>query len=128
MIWTVPTALWLLALVPLVWVASKFSRTNFSKRQHLLQLVIRSLVLIALALALSRPVMEVGSSNLSVVYLVDTSYSISSQAVGEAADRISALNAGLSPDHSRIVAFARGAQVVENEAALRALVSVNTAT
>ncbi len=123
MIWTVPTALWLLALIPLVWVASQFSRTNFSKRQHLLQLVIRSLVLIALALALSRPVMEVGSSNLSVVYLVDTSYSISSQAVSDAADRITALNAGLNPDHSRIVAFARGAQVVENEAALRALVS-----
>lgn len=122
MIWTVPTALWLLALVPLVWVASRFSRTNFSKRQHLLQLVVRSLVLAALALALSRPVMEVGSSNLSVVYLVDTSYSVSSQAVAEAATRITALNAGLSPDHSRIVAFARGAQVVENEAALRQVV------
>lgn len=122
MIWTVPTALWLLALVPLVWVASKFSRTNFSTRQHLLQLVIRSLVLTALALALARPVMEVGSSNLSVVYLVDTSYSISSQAVADAATRITALNAGLSPDHSRIVAFARGARVVENEAALRQIV------
>jgi len=122
-IWTVPTALWLLTLVPLVWVASRFSRTNFSKRQHLLQLVVRSLVLAALALALSRPVMEVSSSNLSVVYLVDTSYSVSSQAVAEAAARITALNAGLSPDHSRIVAFARGAQVVENEAALRQVVA-----
>jgi len=124
-IWTVPTALWLLALVPLVWVASRFSRTNFSKRQHLLQLVVRSLVLAALAVALARPVMEVGSSNLSVVYLVDTSYSVSSQAVGDAATRITALNAGLSPDHSRIVAFARGAQVVENEAALRQLVNTD---
>lgn len=123
-IWTVPTALWLLALVPLVWVASRFSRTNFNKRQHLLQLVVRSLVLGALAIALSRPVMEVGSSNLSVVYLVDTSYSISTQAVNDAAARITALNAGLNPDHSRIVAFARGAQVVENEAALKALVTV----
>jgi hypothetical protein len=124
-IWTVPTALWLLALVPLVWVASRFSRTNFSKRQHLLQLVVRSLVLAALAVALARPVMEVGSSNLSVVYLVDTSYSVSSQAVGDAATRITALNAGLNPDHSRIVAFARGAQVVENEAALRQLVNTD---
>src|SRR5690606_20451810 len=118
-IWTVPSALWLLALVPLVWVASKFSRTNFSPRQHLLQQVVRALVLIALAVALARPVMEVGSSNLSVVYLVDTSYSVSSAAVAEAGSRITALNNDLRPDHSRIVAFARRAQVVESVEALQ---------
>jgi Ca-activated chloride channel family protein len=124
-IWTVPSALWLLALVPLVWVASKFSRTNFSPRQHLLQQIVRALVLVALALALARPVMELGSSRLSVVYLVDTSYSISSQAVDAAAARITELNADLRPDHSRIVAFAQGAQVVANEAALRGLVDAD---
>jgi len=124
-IWTVPSALWLLALVPLVWVASKFSRTNFSPRQHLLQQIVRALVLVALALALARPVMELGSSRLSVVYLVDTSYSISTQAVEAAATRIAELNADLRPDHSRIVAFAHGAQVVPNDAALRGLVDAD---
>ena len=88
MIWTVPAALWLLLLVPLVWVASRFSRTSFSPRQHLLQQVMRAVVLAALALALSRPVMEIGSSNLSVVYLVDASYSVSSAAVADAGARI----------------------------------------
>lgn len=125
MIWTVPSALWLLALVPLVWVASKFSRTNFSKRQHLLQQLVRALVLSALAVALARPVMEIGSSNLSVVYLVDTSFSVSSQAVADAAARITALNGALDPDHSRIVAFARSAQVVVDEAALRQVVEAD---
>ncbi len=127
MTWTMPSALWLLALVPLVWVASRFSRTNFNKRQHLVQQIVRSLVLTALALALARPILEVGSSNLSVVYLVDTSYSVSSQGVGEAATRIAALNEELRPNHSRIVAFAGSARVVESDAALRALVDAEAA-
>lgn len=127
MIWTVPSALWLLALVPLVWVASKFSRTNFSPRQHLLQQVVRALVLIALAVALARPVMQIGSSNLSVVYLVDASYSVSSAAVADAGARITALNDGLRPDHSRIVAFARSAQVVESVQALQQVVDADAA-
>ena len=126
-IWTTPSALWLLALVPLVWVASKFSRTNFSPRQHLLQQLVRALVLVALALALARPVMETGSSRLSVVYLVDTSYSVSSQAVADAATRIDELTAALRPDHSRIVAFAHGAQVVADASALRLLVEADVA-
>ncbi|MBM3751878.1 MAG: VWA domain-containing protein [Acidimicrobiia bacterium] len=127
MIWTVPSALWLLVLVPLVWVASRFSRTNFSPRQHLLQQVVRALVLIALAVALARPVMQVGSSNLSVVYLVDTSYSVSSAAVADAGARITARNDGLRPDHSRIVAFARSAQVVESVQALQQVVDADPA-
>ena len=46
-IWTSPAALWLLALVPLVWVAARYSRTNFNPRQHLLQTIVRTLVLAA---------------------------------------------------------------------------------
>jgi uncharacterized membrane protein/uncharacterized protein YegL len=123
--WTSPSALWLLALVPLVWVASRYSRTNFNPRQHLVQQGVRALVLVALTLALARPILEVGSSSLSVVYVVDVSYSVSSQAVDEAASRIDTLNTELSPDHARIVAFARDARVVENGAALRQLVAAD---
>ena len=121
-IWTAPSALWLLVLVPLVWVASRYSRTNFNPRQHRIQQAVRSLVLILLAVALARPVMQMGSSNLSVVYLVDASYSVSSQAVADAATRIGELNASLAPDHSRIVAFARRGRVLDDVAALQALV------
>lgn len=124
-IWTSPGALWLLLLVPLVWVAGRFSRTNFNPRQHTLQGIVRSAVLVALAVALARPVAEVGSSELSVVYLVDVSYSVSSRAVAEAGTRIGELNASLRPDHFRIVAFARHAQVVPDAAALTALVEAD---
>jgi uncharacterized membrane protein len=78
-----------------------------------------------LAVALARPVMEVGSSNLSVVYLVDTSYSVSSAAVAEAGARITALNTDLRPDHSRIVAFARQSLVVEGVDPLQQLVDAD---
>ncbi len=124
-IWAAPAALWLLALVPLVWLAGRVSRTNFSPRQHLVQTIVRTLVLVALAVALARPVMEIGSSRLSVVYVVDVSYSVSNRAVADAAARIAGLNSGLRPDHSRIVAFARTPRVVENDAALRQLVEAD---
>ncbi|HUR21116.1 MAG TPA: VWA domain-containing protein [Vicinamibacterales bacterium] len=128
MIWTSPAALWLLALVPLVWLSGRFSRTNFNRRQNALQVIVRSLVLTALAVALARPVIELGSSRVSVVYVVDVSYSVSSRSVTEAAAKIAELNASLNPDHSRIVAFGRHARVVPDGNALTQLVSAQGET
>jgi Ca-activated chloride channel homolog len=128
MIWTSPSALWLLALVPLVWLSGRFSRTNFNRRQNALQVIVRSAVLAALAIALARPVVEVGSSRVSVVYVVDVSYSVSSRSVTEAAAKIAELNNALRPDHSRIVAFGRHARVVADGNALAQLVAAQTDT
>ena len=119
--WTAPAALWLLLVVPLVWVARRWGRTNFNPRQQMLQAGVRSLLLAALALALARPVISMGSSRLSVVYLVDLSHSISSRSVAEAADRIDAFNAGARPAHSRILAFGADVIPVQSTAALRQL-------
>ena len=119
--WTAPGALWLLALIPLVWSALRFSRTNFNSRQRLLQAGLRSLLLAALALALARPVISTGSSRLSVVFLVDTSHSIATKSVNDAAARIDVITNELRPDHSSIVAFGADAAVVATTAELRAL-------
>src|SRR6185295_5309985 len=97
--WTAPGALWLLALVPLVWIALRFSRTNFNPRQRLLQAGVRSLLLAALALGLARPVISTGSSRMSVVFLVDTSHSIATKAITDAAGRIDAIVNEIHPDH-----------------------------
>lgn len=35
--WTTPEALWLLAVIPLVWMALRVARTNFNPRQRILQ-------------------------------------------------------------------------------------------
>ena len=119
--WTAPRALWLLALLPLVWVALRHNRTNFNRRQQILQASIRSLLLAVLALALARPVMSIGSSRLSVVYLVDVSHSVASKSIADAASRIDSLQKELAPDHSRIVAFGGTVQVMDTTATLREL-------
>ena len=118
---TAPSALWLLLVIPLIWAARRWGRTNFNSRQQVLQAVVRSALLAALALALTRPVISMGSSRLSVVYLVDLSHSISSKAIAETADKIDTLNNGVRPSHSRIVAFGADVIALENTAALRQL-------
>jgi Ca-activated chloride channel family protein len=123
--WTMPVALWLLAAVPLVWAGLLVSRTTFNTHQRRLQAAIRSLLLLALALALARPVLSTSSPRHSVVYLVDVSHSISSRAIEDAAAKIEQFNARLHPGHWRIVAFGANAAVVDGTAALRQLARID---
>jgi uncharacterized membrane protein len=124
--WTDPSALWLLLAVPLVWLAGRFTRTNFNGSQRRLQTTVRSLLLVLLALALARPVVSVGSSRQSIVYAVDVSHSISSRAIEDAAAKIDEFNRTLRPDHWRIVAFGTTAASLETTDALRQLAPVDS--
>jgi Ca-activated chloride channel family protein len=119
--WIAPAALWLLLAIPLVWVALFFSRTNFNRRQRLLQACIRSLLLAAIAAALARPVASGRSSRESVVYVVDVSRSVASSAITSAAQKIDDLNRALQPDHWRIVAFGTTARALDATDQLRQL-------
>ncbi|HEX5069572.1 MAG TPA: VWA domain-containing protein [Vicinamibacterales bacterium] len=123
--WTSTGALWLLLLVPAVWAALRFSRTNFGARQRWVQAAVRSLLLTALVLALARPVVSSGSNRLSIVYLVDVSHSIATKAITDAADRIDRLNAELRPDHARVLAFGANVVVLPDTQALRDLAAKN---
>jgi uncharacterized membrane protein/uncharacterized protein YegL len=123
--WTTPGALWLLAAVPLVWIALLVARTTFNVHQRRLQAAVRSLLLVALALALARPVLSTSSPRHSIVYLVDVSHSISSRAIEEAARKIDDLNGRLRPGQSRIVAFGANAAPVDDTAALRRLAQID---
>lgn len=124
---TAPGALWLLAIVPLLWVALRFARTNFNPRQRRLQAAMRSLLLVVLALALARPVVSLGSTRTSIVYLVDVSHSVSSPAIAEAADRIDQIESTLRPDHSQVMVFGLDAAPVANTAELRAVAQADPA-
>jgi Ca-activated chloride channel homolog len=124
LIWTSPAALWLLAALPLVWLAHLVARTNFNPRQRAVQTIVRSLLLAALAVAVARPVVSRNSSRQSVVYAVDVSHSVATHAVEAAARKIEELNTALAPAHSRIVAFGRTAVPVANTEALRNLAQV----
>jgi len=119
--WTAPAALWLLLAVPAVWLAWVVARTNFNRRQRILQASIRSLILASLAIALARPVIATGSSRQSIVYLVDASYSVSGRAIETAAEKIDGFEKALRPAQSRIVAFGANSAVLPDTAALRKL-------
>lgn len=118
---TTPSALWLLAAIPLAWLALRYARTNFNARQRTLQTVARSLLLALLVLALARPVISSGSSKVSIVYLVDVSESVAPAAIAAAADTIDELNAAVRPSHSRIVAFGMDSATLAGTAELRSL-------
>jgi Mg-chelatase subunit ChlD len=120
--WTAFGWLWLLLLVPAIWVVLRWSRINFNVRQRRVQAAVRSLVLVALALALARPVLSTGSSRLSIVYLVDISHSIAPRAIDEAAGQIDEFNRVARPAHSRIVAFGTDVTVLDSATDLRRLV------
>jgi len=123
--WTSPGALWLLAVVPTIWLGRWVTRTNFNSRQQLMQAAVRSLVLTALALAAARPILSMGSSALSVVYIVDVSHSISSKAIETAAADIDRFQDEIRPAHSRVVAFGGEAVRLDGTPALRALAAVD---
>lgn len=119
--WTTPGALWLLAVVPLVWLVMRFARTNFNPRQRFAQGIVRSALLGLIVLAIARPVVSAGSSRLSVVYAVDVSHSVDPAEIVRAARTIDELNAAVQPAHSRIVAFGADAATAETTEALRQL-------
>jgi Ca-activated chloride channel homolog len=119
--WTAPSALWLLLLVPVIFIAHSASHTNFNPWQGRLQAALRSLLLATLALAVARPVISTRSARQSIVYAVDVSHSIGSPAIEQAARRIDEINDALRPAHSRIVAFGATARRVDSTAALRHL-------
>jgi Ca-activated chloride channel family protein len=118
---TAASALWLLLALPLVWIAPRFGRTNFNRRQRAVQAGLRSLLVAVLACALARPVLLLGSSRQSIVYAVDVSYSIGTPAIQAAAATIDDLNRAIHPADSRIVAFGRTTMRVESTEALRRL-------
>lgn len=115
---------WLLAIpvaAGVAWYARTRTRTNFNVRQLRLQVVVRAVVLALLALALAQPVIYRGTDRLSIVYLVDASHSVSASALASAAERISALNADLRPDHHTILAFAGAVVPIADAGALAAI-------
>jgi uncharacterized membrane protein len=124
---TSPGALWLLTVVPVLWLALRVARTNFNPRQQRLQAMVRSALLVVLALALARPVISMDSDRTSIVYLVDISHSIGSQAITDAAGLIDELEAALRPDHSAVMVFGLEAASIAGTDALRAIAAEDPA-
>jgi len=99
-------ALWLLGVLPLLWFAASRHRTRLSRRRMRLVVALRSAALVALALALSQPVLPRALTDISVVYALDVSRSISPAFVQEALDWMRQANKKAEPAQARYVVFA----------------------
>jgi uncharacterized membrane protein len=113
----VPAALWLLALLPVVWLIAWRGRSPLRRRAA--PAVVRSAVVACLAGALAEPLLSRPASRVALIALVDASHSVSSGALAAAADTIDALAAEVRPDALRLLAFGGRTAPLPDVAALR---------
>src|SRR5262245_27252545 len=86
-----PEWLYLLALVPVIFIARVWSLTDLAVSQQLVQATARSLVIAALALALARPADVTESREVATIALVDVSDSVDDAQLAEAQRYVDAL-------------------------------------
>ena len=104
----------LLLLVPVLWWLSVRTRTSLSRRHLFVTTALRSLAVIMLALALTRPQWNSGASDISVVYALDVSRSVSSSFIEAALKWIGEADREARPAQSRYLAFADRAVLVDS--------------
>ena len=105
----------LLVALPVIWWLARHHRAGIARNRVVAAAVLRCLALGAIVLALLRPAMKLHSEDVTVVYVVDVSHSISRHFVNEAIDWIARINAQFEPKHARAVLFGRDAVLVGPE-------------
>ena len=110
-----------LAAVPLLfWLAGR-SRTRLGRRHLLVATLLRSLAIISLALALMQPQWNAESGDVSVVYALDISRSVSSSFIEAAIKWIEQADREGAPAHARYLAFADHAVMLQKPGDMRRL-------
>ena len=111
----------LLAAVPLLfWLAGR-SRTRLGRTHLLVATILRSLAIVATALALMRPQWHAESGDVSVVYALDISRSVSSSFLEAAIKWIEQADREGAPAHARYLAFADHAVMLPKPEDIRSL-------
>jgi len=101
-----PQWLHLIAVVPAFYVLRVLSLTDLSLAQQVLQATLRSLVVVGLALALSRPSWVTDTNKVATVVLVDVSDSISDKQLAAAKSYVDQLEAAEGTGSLQLVTFA----------------------
>ena len=109
----------LLAAIPFFWWASRQSLMDLSPGHLKLGTVLRSAIVLCLALALMQPIWIRSGNWISVIYLLDVSQSVSPQAISDGIDWIEETHAAGDPDHSRFIPFGANSLVFEELGELR---------
>ncbi len=104
--------LWLLAGLPLVWLLAWTHRSSLSRRRVVGAALLRSGALSLVCIALMGPTLHKGVHDISVVYALDISRSVSPAFLRAALDWIDEANARYKPAQVRYVVFADKAKMV----------------
>ena len=108
-----PNALWLLGLLPLIWLFAWSSRRSHVSPRLALSTVTRSLVILLLVIAVAQPTVVQHEYWKSVVYAIDVSRSVSSAFLKQALQWAGDSNRRYHPDHVRYLVFADGVRLLE---------------
>lgn len=100
--WLIP-----LAALPVVWAWWQW-RTGRLTRNQRIGLALKALSLVAIALALCEPKLDVTETKTAVAVLVDTSASVGASGLANASDYANKLEAARGRNWMRVVPFARG--------------------
>jgi len=103
----------LLALIPGIWWMQRRTLTDLSPKHLQLAGIVRSVIIVLIALALMQPVVYRSGSWISVVYLLDVSQSVSPQAIQSSMEWIQKTNDAGGPEHARFVPFAANSRVFD---------------
>jgi len=101
-----PDKLLLIAICPFLYLLRMLSLTDLSLLQQTVQATLRSLVIVALAVAASRPSWVTETSKVSTIVLVDVSDSISDKQLDAARRYVDELEKGIPEGDSRAVTLA----------------------
>src|SRR5262245_44511278 len=108
-------AVWPLALlvaVPIVWLLARRGRGVVGGARMTGAAVLRSFAVAAIAVALMRPTLHRASEELSVVYALDVSSSVSKQFLDDALNWIARIDGGHRRAQSHFVAFGDRAKLL----------------
>ena len=112
----------LVLAIPLLWWTAHRTRTNLVRRHLAVVTVSRSLALVMLALALMQPQWHAGSDDVSVVYALDVSRSVSSAFIDSALTWIGDADREGKPAQARYLAFADRPVLLQTPEQVRGLV------
>lgn len=99
-------------VVPLVWGITRHTTIGLSRRHLRASAMVRTTVLVLLALALMQPVWHRAGKWISVVYALDVSSSIDPGFIDTAIDWIASSSSSGEPAHTGFIAFGGSAQNV----------------
>lgn len=111
----------LLALVPAIWIAQRWTETDMSPKHLRLAGIVRSLIVILLTFALMQPVIYRTGAWMSVVYLVDISQSVAPASIQAALEWVAQADREGRPDQAAYVPFSSNSVTLETLDALKSV-------